>query len=94
MVDGLGKEFVPSVGATSTQITEPDRYATLFVASASSAVWDATVDQAEREIRPSDTLTVEMGGGRAPMTYTVQSVPSPVEGWAGPSHRELRVKQV
>ena len=94
LLDIIGHEFTPGVAATSAQIVEADRYGTPFCASTSSAVWDVTVPATEREIIPADTLTIEAGHGRPPQTYTVQPVPSRVEGWAGQSHRELRVQEV
>lgn len=93
LLDTLSGESIPPVGASATQISEADRYGTLFVGPRSRAVWDATVPEAQREIRPGDTLTIDPGYARPVQTFVVQPVPSRVEGWAGPSHRELRVRE-
>lgn len=93
LLDTVGADFTPSVGATAAQIAEADRHGTLFVGPTSAAVWDVTVPEGEREVRPADTLIIEQAAGRPPLTYTVQGAPSRVEGWSGPSHRELRVQE-
>lgn len=93
LLDTLGAGFVVGVGATSAQITEADKYGVVFVRTPSTAAWASWVVQAEREVRPADVLVVDVGYGRPTSRWTVQPVPSAVEGWAGPSHRELRVKE-